>query len=136
MKRRKKRRKKHQKKRIYTENQPHRKKIWIWPYPVMHWQELPLLKLSIYKDIWREKVSVLIDSSGTHNFIHFKIAKELNCFMYPAPEYQVMVANGGTINCSGKYHNINRTMGEYVLNSPMISIPMGGVDVVLRVQCL
>ena len=27
-------------------------------------------------------------------------------------------------------------MGEYVLKSPMISIPMGGVDVVLGVQWL
>ena len=27
-------------------------------------------------------------------------------------------------------------MGEYVLNSPILSIPMGGVDVVLGVQCL
>jgi hypothetical protein len=27
-------------------------------------------------------------------------------------------------------------MGEYVMNSPMIVIPMGGVDVVLRIQSL
>ena len=47
-----------------------------------------------------------------------------------------MVANGGTINYSGKYHNIKLTMGEYVLTSPMLSIPMGGVDVVLIVQWL
>ena len=47
-----------------------------------------------------------------------------------------MVANGGTINCSKKCHNINLTMGEYVLNSPMLSIPIGGVDVVLGVQWL
>ena len=47
-----------------------------------------------------------------------------------------MIADGGTINCSGKFHNINLAMGEYVLNSPMISIPMGGVDVVLGVQWL
>lgn len=33
-------------------------------------------------------------------------------------------------------HKINLTMGEYVLNSPMIAIPMGGVDVVLGVQWL
>lgn len=32
--------------------------------------------------------------------------------------------------------NINLTMGEYVLNSPMVAIPMGGVDVVLGVQWL
>jgi hypothetical protein len=27
-------------------------------------------------------------------------------------------------------------MGEYVMNSPMISIPMGGADVVLGIQWL
>jgi hypothetical protein len=47
-----------------------------------------------------------------------------------------MVANGKTINCTGKCHNISISMGEYVLKSTMISIPMGGVDVVLGVQWL
>ena len=79
---------------------------------------------------------MLIVSCSTHNFIHCKVAKELNCFLYPALECQVMVENGGTINCFGKCHNIKLTMGEYVLNSLMLSIPMGGVDVVLGVQWL
>ena len=92
--------------------------------------------LNIEGHIKKKKVIVLIDSGSTHNFIHCKVAKELNCFLYPAPECQVMVANGGTINCSGKCHNIKLTMGEYVLNSPMLSIPMGGADVVLGVQWL
>eukprot|EP00253_Pinus_taeda_P015423 PITA_15423 len=92
------------------------------------------LKIGGY--INRKKVIVLIDLGSTHNFIHCKIAKELNCFLYPAPEFQVMVANGGTINCSGKCHNIKLNMGEYVWNSPMLSIPMDGVDVVLGVQWL
>jgi hypothetical protein len=47
-----------------------------------------------------------------------------------------MIANGGTINCSGKCHKINLIMGEYVMNSPIIFIPMGGVDVVLGFQWL
>jgi len=47
-----------------------------------------------------------------------------------------MVENGGTINCSGKCHNINPTMVEYVLNRPMLVILMGGVDFVLGVQWL
>ena len=92
--------------------------------------------LKIEGHIKKKKVIVLIDLGSTHNFIHGKVAKELNCFLYPAPECQVMVANGGTINCSGKCHNIKLTMGEYVLNSPMLSIPMGGVDVVLGVKWL
>jgi carbamoylphosphate synthase small subunit len=92
------------------------------------------LKIEGY--IKKKKVIVLIDSGSTHNFIHYKLAKDLNCFVYPAPEFQVMIADGGTINCSGKCNKINLTMGEYVMNSPMISIPMGGADVVLGIQWL
>eukprot|EP00253_Pinus_taeda_P003916 PITA_03916 len=92
--------------------------------------------IKIEGHIKKKKVIVLIDSGSTHNFIHCKIAKELNFFIYLAPECQLMAANGGTINCSGKCHNIKLSMGEYVLNSPMLSIPMGGVDVVQEVQWL
>ena len=45
--------------------------------------------------------------------------------------------------CKGRNHKflskvpyIKLSMGEYVLNSPMLSIPMGGVDVVLGAQWL
>ena len=92
--------------------------------------------LKIEGHIKKKKVIVLIDSGSTHNFIHYKVPNELNCFLYPTPECQVMVANGGTINWSGKFHNIKITMGEYVLNIPFLSIPMGGDDVVLRLQWL
>jgi hypothetical protein len=47
-----------------------------------------------------------------------------------------MIVDGGAINCSGKFHSIKLTMGEYFLDIPMISIKMGGVDVVLGVQWL
>ena len=47
-----------------------------------------------------------------------------------------MIANGGTINCSGKCHNIKLNTGEYFFDSPMIAIQMGGVDVVLGIQWL
>jgi hypothetical protein len=89
--------------------------------------------LNIEGYIKMKKVIVLIDSGSTHNFIHYKLAKALNCFVYPAPEFQVMIADGGTINFSGKCNKINFTMGEYVMNSPMIAIPMGGADVVLGI---
>jgi hypothetical protein len=89
------------------------------------------LKIKGY--IKNKKVIVLIDFGSTHNFIHCKLAKALNFFIYPELEFQVMIENGGTINCSGKFHKINITMGEYVMNSPMIAMPMGGDDVVLGV---
>ena len=58
------------------------------------------LKIEGY--IKKKKVIVLIDSGSTHNFIHYKLAKSLNFFVYPAPEFQVMIVDGGTINFSGK----------------------------------
>ena len=79
---------------------------------------------------------MLIDSSSTHNFIHCKLTKPLNCFIYPTPKFQVMIADGGTINCLGKFHKITLTMGEHVLNSPTISIPTGGANFILGVQWL
>ena len=92
--------------------------------------------LKIEGHIKKKNAIVLIDSDSTHNFIHCKVSKEMNCFLYPTPECQVMVVNGGTINFSRKCHNMKLAMGEYVLNSPMFSIPMGGADVVLGVQWL
>ena len=92
--------------------------------------------LKIGEHIKNKKVIVLIDSGSTHNFIHCKIAKELNYFLYPALEFQVMVASGGTINYFGKCHNIKLSMGEYVLNTPMLSILICGDVVVLGVQWL
>ena len=47
-----------------------------------------------------------------------------------------MIADGGTINLLWNCHNINMDMGEFVLNSPIIDILMGGADVVLGVQWL
>jgi hypothetical protein len=50
------------------------------------------LKIEVY--IKKKKVIVLIDYGSTHNFIHYKLAKDLNCFVYLAPEFQVMIADG------------------------------------------
>jgi hypothetical protein len=75
-------------------------------------------------------------STSTHNVINYKVEKDLNCFVYLAPEFQVMIADGGTINYSGKCESIKLNMGEYFLDIPMISIQMGGTDVVLGVELL
>jgi hypothetical protein len=95
----------------------------------MHWIDISTPQtLNIEGYIKKKKVIVLIDFGSTHNFINYKLAKSLNCFVFLAPEFQVMIADGGTINCSWKCHSIKINMREYLLDSPMISIQMGGVD--------
>jgi hypothetical protein len=78
----------------------------------------------------------LIDCGSTHSFINYKLEKYLNLFVFRALEFQVMIANGGTINYFRKFHSINLNMGEYLLDNSMISIQMGGANVVLGVQWL
>jgi hypothetical protein len=76
---------------------------------------------------------MLIDYGSTHNFIDFKLVKLLSCFIYPTLEYQVMIVDGSTIKFSRNFHNINLIRGEYLLDSPIIKIQMGSVDVVSRI---
>ena len=92
--------------------------------------------LEIEGYVKKKKVTVLIDNGSTHNFINCNLAKLLNCFIYTTTNFQVMVADGGTINCSWKCHNIKLSMKEYLSNNPIIAIQMGGVDIVLGVQWL
>jgi hypothetical protein len=91
--------------------------------------------LKIQGYIKNKKVTIFIDSGSTHNFINYKVAKDLNCFVYLAPKFQVTITDGGTINCSRKFHCIKLNMGDYFV-SPMIAIQMGGADFVLGVQWL
>jgi hypothetical protein len=48
-------------------------------------------------------------------------------------EFQVIIIYGHTITCLEKFHIIKLTMEEYLLDIPIISIQMSGVDVVLGV---
>jgi len=47
-----------------------------------------------------------------------------------------MIVDGVTINCSRKCHIIDINMGKHLLDIPMISIQMGGSNVVLGFQWL
>ena len=92
------------------------------------------LKIEGYIKI--QRITIFIDSISIHNFTNYKLEKLLNFFVYLVLEFQVMIANGGIINCSGKYNKIKLKMGEHLLVIHMISIKMGSFDVVLWVQWL
>ena len=79
---------------------------------------------------------MLIKLGSTHNFIKKKLATLLNCFIYLALEFQVLIADGGTVSCSGKCHSIKLSMADYQLDTPMYVISMGAIDIVLGVQWL
>ena len=58
------------------------------------------LKLIDY--IKHQKVIILVDSGSTHNFIHRCIAQETHCYIHVVNNFQIMIANGGSMKCGGR----------------------------------
>jgi hypothetical protein len=57
------------------------------------------LKLIGY--IKHRKVIILVDSGSTHIFIHRRIAQETHCYIHAVNNFQIMIANGGSMNVAG-----------------------------------
>jgi hypothetical protein len=92
------------------------------------------LKLIGY--IKHRKIIILVDSGSTHNFIHRRIAEETNCYIRATNNFQIMISNGGSMECGGHCENVHIQIGQYHMKSLMISIDMGGCDIVLGVEWL
>jgi hypothetical protein len=92
------------------------------------------LKLISY--IKHRKVIILVDSGSTHNFIHRRIAQETHCYIHAVNNFQIMIANGGSMKCGGRCENVRLQIGDYNLKSHMFSIDMGGCNIVLGVEWL
>jgi hypothetical protein len=80
------------------------------------------------------KVIILVDSGNTHNFIHHHLAQEINCYIHVVNNFQIMIANGGSMKCGGCCENVHLQIGQYNLKYHMFSIDMGGCDIVLGVE--
>jgi hypothetical protein len=92
------------------------------------------LKLIGY--IKHRKVIILVDSGSTHNFIHRRIAQETHCYIHAVNNFQIMIANGGSMKCGGRCENVRLQIGDYNLKSHMFAIDMGGCDIVLGAEWL
>jgi hypothetical protein len=87
------------------------------------------LKLIGY--IKHQKFIIMVDSGSTHNFIHRRIAQENHCYIHVVKNFQIMIANGGSMKCGGHCENFCVQIGDYHLKSHMFSIDMGSCDIVL-----
>jgi hypothetical protein len=87
------------------------------------------LKLINY--IKHRKVIILVDSGSTQNFVHHRISQETHCYIHAVNNFQIMIANGGSMKCGGHCENVFLQIGDYHLKSHMFSIDMGSCDIVL-----
>jgi hypothetical protein len=63
------------------------------------------LKLIGY--INHRKVIILVDSGSTHNFIHRCISQETHCYIHAVNNFQIMIANGGSMKCGEHCENVS-----------------------------
>eukprot|EP00253_Pinus_taeda_P023718 PITA_23718 len=87
--------------------------------------------LKIRGFIKHRPIVVLIDSGSTHNFIHQKVAEVIHCFVRAVSNFQVRIADGGTVKCEGRCENVKLQMGDYQLKTHMFAIHMGVVTLSL-----
>jgi hypothetical protein len=92
------------------------------------------LKLIGYIKHW--KVKILVDSGNTHNFIHRYIAQETHYYIHAVNNFQIMIANGGSMKRGGCCENVRLQIGDYHFKSHMFSIDMGGCDIFLGADWL
>jgi hypothetical protein len=91
-------------------------------------------KLKIKGYIKQRLIVVLIDSNNTHNFIHCRVSKYVNCFIRPVSNFIILIANGGIMKCGSRCENVKLQMGDYALKNHMFFIAMGGCDIFLGVE--
>jgi hypothetical protein len=86
--------------------------------------------LNLIGYIKHQKVIILVNSGSTHNFIHCCISQETNCYICAINNFQIMIANGGSVKCGGHCENLCLQIGQYDMKSHMFSINMGSCDIV------
>jgi hypothetical protein len=92
------------------------------------------LKLISY--IKNQKVIILVDSGSSHNFIHRRISQETHSYIHAVNNFQILIANGGSMKCGGHCENVHLQIGDYHLKYHMFAIDMGGCDIVLGADWL
>ncbi|KAL0366301.1 UNVERIFIED_CONTAM: Retrovirus-related Pol polyprotein from transposon [Sesamum radiatum] len=86
--------------------------------------------------IHEHSVTVLIDSSSSHNIIQSRVAAFLGLYISPVSSFSVVVGNGDTLHCSGVCHDVPISMQSHHFTVSLYVIPIYGADIVLGVQWL
>jgi hypothetical protein len=82
------------------------------------------------------KVIIVVYNGSTHNFIHHHISQETNCCIRAINNFQIMIANGGSMKHGARCENMCIQIGEYHMKYHVFSIDMGGCDIVLGAEWL
>ncbi|KAL0403037.1 UNVERIFIED_CONTAM: hypothetical protein Sradi_1944500 [Sesamum radiatum] len=81
-------------------------------------------------------INILINTGSTHNFVDFQVAKRLGCKLEATNPFLVAVANGNRVYSTHTCKNFNWRMQRVDFVTEVMTLALGGWDVVLGVQWL
>ncbi|KAL0462146.1 UNVERIFIED_CONTAM: hypothetical protein Slati_0102200 [Sesamum latifolium] len=81
-------------------------------------------------------VTILIDSSSSHNIVQPHVADYLGLPVSPVSSFPILVGNGDTLHCSGVCSNVPLQLQSHPFSLSLYVIPIFGADIVLDVQWL
>ena len=79
---------------------------------------------------------ILIDSGSTNNFLDVQMAKRLGCKIESMKPLRVSVADGNTLAISSMVKKFSWQLQQSTFNSDVMLLPLGGCDLVLRIEWL
>lgn len=80
------------------------------------------------------KVTTLIDSGSTHNFVDMRLVKHLQLMADPNSKFVVQVANGETVESQGKCETVPLQFPNVITPVDVLLLRLIGCDLVLGVQ--
>ena len=90
----------------------------------------------IYGFIGPNRLTVLIDSGSTHNFIQPWVAKYLSLPLHDTPLLRIMVGNSSILKCHQRSDAISLSLQNHAFSFTLHLLPISGADVVLGVVWL
>ncbi|KAF3773702.1 hypothetical protein EJ110_NYTH54786 [Nymphaea thermarum] len=80
------------------------------------------------------RVTILVDTGVTHNFISHPIAVSAQCKRTPHPPFEVMVGGGSTISCHETCEGVEIQLQGTTYRVDLLVLSHCGVDVILGVH--
>ncbi|KAF3774859.1 hypothetical protein EJ110_NYTH52125 [Nymphaea thermarum] len=90
--------------------------------------------MKVVGKINNQKVTVLLDTGSTHNFLNSRLAHLVEGKVTPQASLNVLVGNGERMSCNKVCKNVSLEMLKTPFTLDLYLLPIGGVDVVLGIQ--
>jgi len=90
----------------------------------------------LYGLINSARVTILVDSSSTHNFVQPRVAKFLSLPVKETTTLRVMVGNGSVLQCHQSCSDTQVLMQGHTITVTLWVLPLSGADIVLEVEWL